>query len=89
MDRFFKASDDDIAFFYDASKSKNTKSSTNNWLSVFQKWATSRDIIPEMKVHSPEELNKILEKFYVELRKVNGKEYEPSCLRVMLTSLDR
>ena len=31
----------------------------------------------------------ILKKFYVEVRKVNGETYEPTCLRVMLASIDR
>ena len=31
----------------------------------------------------------ILQRFYMELRKANGEEYEPNCLLVMMASLDR
>ena len=30
-----------------------------------------------------------LTKFYVEVRKTDGSDYEPSCLKIMLSSLDR
>ena len=39
--------------------------------------------------YTPVELNKILEKFYAEVRKNDGGHYEPSCLRVMMASIDR
>ena len=42
-----------------------------------------------MHTYQPEDLNLILEKFYAELRKTNGTDYEPTCLRVMMSSLDR
>ena len=41
----------------------------------------------EMHNHQPEDLNLVLEKFYAELRKVNGTDYEQACLRVMMSSL--
>ena len=40
----------------------------------------------EMHNHQPEDLNLVLEKFYAELRKVNGTDYEQACLRVMMSS---
>ena len=40
-----------------------------------------------MHTYQPEDLNIILEKFYAELRKANGTDYEPGCLRVMMSSL--
>ena len=42
-----------------------------------------------MQTYQPEDLNLILEKFYAELRKTNETDYEPACLRVMTSSLDR
>ena len=76
MDRFFDA-ENDVASFLDASRSKNTKRSTNNWISVFSTWAKSREINPTIETYAPQELKKILERFYVEIRKTDGKEYEP------------
>ena len=89
MDRFYNANDDDINFFIEASTSKNTKKSTNNWVALFSNWAISRGYNPAIEQHPPAELNTILEKFYVELRKTDGKDYEPSSLRVMVAGLDR
>ena len=42
-----------------------------------------------MHTYQPEDLNLILEKFYAELRKTNGTDYEPACLRVMICPLDK
>ena len=38
---------------------------------------------------APSTLNKILQKFYVEVRKQNGSEYEPDSLKVMQAALER
>ena len=89
MDRFSNAIDDDIEFFKEASSSKNTKKSTRTWMSIFEKWAVVRGVNPNIEQHIPEELNKILEKFYAEVRKSDGKQYEPSCLRILMSGLDR
>ena len=37
----------------------------------------------------PSDLDEVLVNFYVEVRKLDGQEYEPACLRVMRSSLDR
>ena len=71
-----------------ASNAKNTTKSTANWKRVYEQWAETKGY-GSMESYAPEELNKILESFYAEVRKVNGKEYEPDSLKVMLASLDR
>ena len=35
-----------------------------------------------MHTYQPEDFNLILEKFYEELQKAHGTDYEPACLRV-------
>ena len=89
MNRFFNASDSDIEALKEASSSKNTKRSTLNWLQLFNKWKETHTYTQEIHTYEPKELNVILERFYAELRKTDGKDYEPTCLRVMLSSLDR
>ncbi len=37
----------------------------------------------------PTELNEILSKFFMSVRKINGEEYQPATLRGMLSSFDR
>jgi len=39
--------------------------------------------------YNPQELNSMLERFCAELKKTNGKDYEPDSLRVMLAGIDR
>ena len=55
-------------------KNQNTCNSTTNWLRVFQSWAQTRKLSGEIEKYDPETLNSTLEKFYVEVRKKNGKE---------------
>ena len=56
---------------------------------VFNNWKITHSYTEEIYAYQPENLNLILEKFYVELWKTNGTDYELACLRVMMSSLDR
>ena len=90
MERFVTAKDGDVQHFTDAASAKNTKTSTNTWLNAWNAWADARGFGgKKIFEYDPVELDKILSKFYVELRKKDGGEYEPSCLNVMITALDR
>ena len=42
MARFALLSDEDMAKLYENSQNKNTKRSTNNWISIFKTWANVR-----------------------------------------------
>ena len=85
----YSASDSDIDVLKQVSGSKNTKKSTLSWMRVFNNWKITHSYTEEMHTYQPEDLNPILEKFYAELRKTNGTNYEPTCLRVMKSSLER
>ena len=89
MNRFYSASDSDIDALKQASGSKNTKKSTLSWMRVFNNWKITHSYTEEIHTYQPEDLNLILEKFYAALRKTNGTNYEPACLRVMMSSLGR
>ena len=89
MERFFTAKDTDIKSLQNASKCQNTQKSTLSWRRVFSTWAESRSLEKQIELYQPNDLNKTLEQFYTEVRKVNGTEYEPDCLKVMLAALDR
>ena len=78
MNRFFSASDKDIEALKEASISKNTKKSILSWLRVFNKWKTTHSYNEEIHKYSPTKLNVILEKFYAEIRKTDGTDYEPA-----------
>ena len=87
--RFATSNAEDISNLEGKAKNQNTKSSTKTWINVFKAWATSRNILPELSLFTPADLNDILRRFYYEVRKENGNEYEPDSLRVMLASLNR
>ena len=89
MSRFVASNEGEIKDLEVKSKNHNTTHSTNTWVNAFNKWAQSRNIITELSLFSPIDLNNILRRFYTELRKENGKEYEPDSLRVMQASLHR
>ena len=59
------------------------------WLNVYISWATVRGHSQDIHTLPPVELNKVLKQFFGEIRKKDGKEYEPDCLRVMLGALHR
>ena len=90
MSRFASSDESAIEHFKDASTSIRTKKSTEVWVRVFSSWAEAREKNPDLLSYtSPDELNRILEQFYAEIRKKNGDQYEPACLRVMMAALDR
>ena len=89
MDRFYKSTDNDVDYFKEASSAKNTKKSTNNWIKAYETWAGARGFYTKSEKYKPEDLNQTLEKFYIEIRRKDCKDYEPDSLKVMLAALDR
>ena len=69
----------------------NTSRSTKNWIVTFGEWATIRGKNPKLEdyIHNKADMDCVLGCFYAELRKKDGKDYEPDCLRVMQASLQR
>ena len=49
---------------------------------VFDNQKIIHSYTEEIHTYQTEDLNLILEKFYAELRKANGTDYEPACLTV-------
>ena len=70
-------------------KNVNTSRSTSFWLSVWKTWCEGMNITLDIEEHEPAELNRLLEKFYAEVKNRNGEDYEPDSLRVMIAALDR
>ena len=61
-------------------KNKNTLKATQTWLNVWQTWATERKLNPKLEEYEREQLDKMLQIFYTEIRTKDGFEYEMSCL---------
>ena len=70
-------------------KNKNTSKATQTWLNVWQTWATERKLNPKLEEYEHEQLDKMLQIFYTEIRTKDGLEYEPESLKSMLAALDR
>ena len=87
--RFVLASDDVINNLKTSSENKNTRKSTNLWVGIFKKWAALRNFEENLETYDVRELDNVLSKFYAEVRKENGDEYEPDSLKVMQASIDR
>ena len=73
----------------DKSENENTRKSTEYWKNVFKKWANERTFQANLEDYESDALDQTLSQFYAELRKENGDEYEPDCLKVMQASLER
>ncbi len=58
-------------------------------MKVWSSWAVSRNINCSMETMAPTTLDKVLQKFYLEVRKQDGSEYEPDSLKVMQAALER
>lgn len=87
--RFPVMSTEEITEINESAASKNTKRTTQTWLTVWMKWCEARNIDDRIERYSPQALDEVLTKFYVEVRKKDGSEYEPDSLRVMQASIDR
>ena len=70
-------------------ENKNTLRMTKTWMRVWYSWAKSRQINESKETMAPAALDGVLQKFYLEVRKQDGSEYEPEALKVMQEALER
>ena len=63
--------------------------STKTWVTVWTTWAEEKGHSPDIVSYQGKELDERLQKFFVEVRKKDGLDYEPDSLQVMIASLDR
>ena len=87
--RFAVTTDEQLEKLKDKSLNENTKRSTNTWVNAYRSWAKEREEREDIENVSPSHLNLLLERFYAELKKKDGSDYEPESLGVMQASLDR
>ena len=63
--------------------------STVTWINRFETWQKVRGIANKLENIPVNDLDNILQSFFAEIRQGDGTEYEPECLRVMLSAMDR
>ena len=82
--RFVEADEEFIEELRNTSENKKTKRSTDYWTNIFQQWAKPRGKHEQLESYEVPELNESLAQCFAELRKENGKDYEPdSTLKVI------
>ena len=89
QERFTLATDNTIEELRNGAKNINTSKSMSFWLSVWKTWCEVKSVALEIEKHEPAELNRLLEKFYAEVKNKNGQDYKPDSLSVMIAALDR
>lgn len=89
INRFPEVSEESLNEMRERNVNKNMKKSTATWMKVFDSWRIARQEERRLEDIPVDELDGILHKFYVELRKKDGEEYEPDSLAVMQAALDR
>ena len=87
--RFPLVSDEEITEINETAASKNTARATKTWMAAWAEWCKARNINVNMETYCPQALDGLLNKFYVEIRKKDGTDYENDSLRVMQAALDR
>ena len=86
--RFPLVSDEEITEINETAASKNTARATKTWMAAWAEWCKARNINVNMQTYYPQALDDLLNKFYVEIRKKDGTDYEPDSLRVMQAAID-
>ena len=86
--RFKDVTDEEITVLKDAAENVNTRKSTINWVRVFETWCDENDLDKNPEMVLPEQLDKILERFFACVCKQDGTDYEPGSLKVMQAALD-
>ena len=89
MARFPTTSSVEVQELMEKAKNKNTSKATSNWMKVYCSWAELRGKEVNIENLSPEELDIVLQYFYVEVIKRDGSDYEPTSLSVMQAAIDR
>jgi len=87
--RFPLVSDEEITEINETAASKNTARATKTCMTTWAEWCKVRNINVNMETYCPRALGGLLNKFYVEIRKKDGTDYEPDSLKVMQAALDR
>ena len=87
MERF--QSTKTIEEYKQKSKNANTTKATTQWMRVFCQWAQKRDHPKNIEILAPDTLDSILQHFFAEINKKDGKDYEPSSLAAIQSSIDR
>ena len=80
---------DPVTFFKDNSKNKSTTKATGQWTRIYQRWAATNNQPMDITNLEKNVLNNILEIYFAQALRLDGKNYEPSSLTNMQAGIDR
>ena len=80
---------DEIEKLADKAVTKYTVKATKTWSNVWKSWAESKGLNDEIVKYEAKELDECLSRFFAEIRKCDGSDYELNSLRLMLAAFDR
>ncbi|VDI49717.1 Hypothetical predicted protein [Mytilus galloprovincialis] len=80
---------EDTDTFLQNNKNKNTTYKTNSDLKMFYDWCRSNGNLRLVEDVPAEELDVLLSRFYIGVRRKDGEEYEPGTLTGVQNSIDR
>ena len=80
--RFKTMTIEEVTKLKEAAENLNTRKSTINWVRVFEKWCDENSLGKNLDTILPEQLDKVLERFYASVCKQDGTDYEPGSLKV-------
>lgn len=87
--RFATVNDEDTMSFIEENRNKNTIYKTNSDLKIFKEWLASVRETRPLESIPPPELDNLLARFFLAVRKKDGSEYEPDTITAIQNSLDR
>ena len=87
--RFLDISDEDLLNFSLENENENTKKKTEYDLKIFTEYLEEIGEHREIETMQFSDLQNILMKFILAVKKKNGQEYEPSSIRAIIQSIDR
>ena len=86
--RFVLLNDEKVKEFSESFDNENTKKKTLYDLKLFKEFLDTCDEKREIEDIAPVELQEIIKKFVLAVRKKNGEEYEPSSIRAFIQSIN-
>ena len=90
VSRFPIISSDEMNELKSVASNRNTCRSTKQWMNVLRSWCQCRHLeYVSIETMAPEELDKVLSKFYAKAKKKDGDNYEPESLKITLSAIER
>ena len=88
--RFPEISREEIENVAEKAVNKNTVKTSKTWMNVWKSWTESKGLYDDIVKYEAKELDEsCLSRFFAEICKSDGSDYEPDSLRIMLAAIGR